>query len=57
MQIKAVRHGLRIQEIPVSYRPRIGTSKISGTISGSLRAGFKILYTIAVLCLRGGDKH
>jgi len=57
MQIKAVRHGLRIREIPVSYRPRIGTSKISGTVSGSLKAGVKILYTIAALYLRHRDKR
>ena len=46
MQIKAVRQGLRIQEMPVRYRHRIGTSKISGTITGSIKAGWKILYTI-----------
>ncbi len=47
MQIKAVRHGLRYREVPVSYRRRIGTSKISGTIRGTIRAGSKILLTIA----------
>jgi hypothetical protein len=47
MQIKAVRAGLRIQEVPVPYRRRVGQSKISGTVSGTLRAGAKILYTIA----------
>ena len=47
MQIKAHRAGLRILEVPVPYRCRIGTSKISGTISGSVRAGIKILSTIA----------
>lgn len=46
MQIKASQHGLRIMEIPVPYRRRIGTSKISGTISGTIKAGYKILYTI-----------
>ncbi len=46
MQIKAVRAGLKYCEVPVSYRCRIGKSKISGTISGTLRAGYKILYTI-----------
>jgi glycosyltransferase involved in cell wall biosynthesis len=46
MQIKAVRQGLRIQEMPVKYRHRIGSSKISGTLSGSIKAGVKILYTI-----------
>ncbi len=47
MQIKAAREGLRIQEIPVPYRRRIGKSKISGTLNGTVRAGSKILYTIA----------
>lgn len=46
MQIKAFRKRLRITEIPVSYRCRIGKSKISGTVSGTLKAGYKILYTI-----------
>jgi glycosyltransferase involved in cell wall biosynthesis len=46
MQIKACHQNLRIKEIPVSYRCRIGVSKISGTVSGTLRAGYKILYTI-----------
>ncbi len=47
MQIKAARTGLRTLEIPVPYRRRIGRSKISGTLSGSIKAGTKILYTIA----------
>lgn len=47
MQIKAARLGLRVREVPVSYRRRIGTSKISGTVSGTIRAGSKILYLIA----------
>ena len=47
MQIKARRAGLRTREVPVPYRRRIGTSKISGTLSGSVKAGAKILYTIA----------
>ena len=46
MQIKAAKHGLRIAEVPVSYRRRIGASKISGTVAGSVRAGVKILSTI-----------
>lgn len=46
MQIKAVKHGLRILEIPVRYRERIGVSKITGTISGTFKAGTKIIYTI-----------
>ena len=46
MQIKAVRNGLRIQEVPVNYRKRVGISKITGTLSGTIRAGTKIIYTI-----------
>ncbi len=43
MQVKAQRAALRVVEVPVDYRPRVGESKISGTLSGSLRAGAKIL--------------
>ncbi|MCS7017267.1 MAG: glycosyltransferase family 2 protein, partial [Gemmatales bacterium] len=39
MQIAAARRGLRVVEVPVSYRPRLGQSKISGTLRGSLAAG------------------
>ena len=46
MQIKAVKYGLRIMEIPVHYRKRIGVSKITGTISGTFKAGTKIIFTI-----------
>ena len=47
MQIKAARCRLRTAEVPVSYRPRIGVSKISGTVSGTVQASWKILYLIA----------
>ena len=46
MQVKALRHGLRVAEVPVSYRRRLGVSKITGTLSGTLRAGVKILWTV-----------
>jgi glycosyltransferase involved in cell wall biosynthesis len=46
MQIKAVKHKLRIKEVPVRYRERIGISKITGTVSGTFKAGTKIIYTI-----------
>lgn len=46
MQIKALRHGLRVVDVPVSYRRRTGVSKITGTVGGTLRAGWKILWTI-----------
>ena len=46
MQVKAAKNKLRCVEIPVRYRKRIGVSKVSGTIKGTLMAGFKILYTL-----------
>ena len=46
MQVKAAKLHMRTLEVPVSYRKRIGRSKISGALAGSLRAGFKILLTI-----------
>lgn len=46
MQVKAARLKLRFLEVPVSYRRRIGVSKITGTVGGTIRAGWKILYTI-----------
>ena len=46
MQLKAAKQGLRIAEIPVSYRKRIGFSKISGTVKGTVLAGYKIITTI-----------
>ena len=46
MQVKAARQGLRTVEVPVRYRKRIGTSKVSGTVRGTLGAGYKILWTI-----------
>ncbi|MBM9577878.1 glycosyltransferase family 2 protein [Leptospira sp. 201903070] len=49
MQIKAAKFGMTCVEVPVSYKKRIGVSKVSGTVFGSIRAGWKILYTIAKL--------
>lgn len=46
MQIKAALHGLRIMEVPVNYRSRIGRSKVSGTARGMIGAGYKILFVI-----------
>jgi glycosyltransferase involved in cell wall biosynthesis len=52
MQLRAVRVGLRVVEVPVRYRPRHGgRSKVSGTLWGTLGAGAKILYTIAAHAL------
>jgi glycosyltransferase involved in cell wall biosynthesis len=46
MQVKAAKLNLKFIEIPVSYRKRIGLSKVSGTIKGTILAGYKILLTI-----------
>lgn len=46
MQLKAARKKIRCAEIPVNYRNRIGVSKVSGTVKGSIMAGYKILFTI-----------
>lgn len=48
MQLKAHQAGLRVREVPARYRARVGTSKITGTVLGTLRAGYKILGWIAV---------
>ena len=46
MQIKAIQQGLRITEVAVSYRRRVGVSKITGTVRGTIGAGYKIIWTI-----------
>lgn len=46
MQIKAAKNGFKCTEIPVNYRKRVGVSKVSGTVKGSILAGHKILWTI-----------
>lgn len=46
MQVKAAKQKLQGVEVPVDYRQRIGTSKVSGTLKGTLGAGYKILLTI-----------
>jgi glycosyltransferase involved in cell wall biosynthesis len=48
MQIKAVKKKLRIKEVPVKYRKRIGKSKVTGTIKGTIMASVIILKTIFV---------
>ncbi len=52
MQIKAIEHGLRFREVPARYRARIGHSKISGTVRGTVLAGTKILSIIGYQALR-----
>ncbi|MCB0656927.1 MAG: glycosyltransferase family 2 protein [Saprospiraceae bacterium] len=46
MQVKAAKHRLKCSEVPVSYRRRVGISKVSGTVKGTILAGHKILWTI-----------
>lgn len=46
MQVKAAKEKFKFSEVPVSYRRRIGVSKITGTVSGSIKAAYKILWTI-----------
>ena len=46
MQVKAAKLKFNCAEVPVDYRVRIGESKVSGTIKGSILAGHKILWTI-----------
>jgi glycosyltransferase involved in cell wall biosynthesis len=46
MQVKAAKLKLKCIEVPVNYRKRIGQSKVSGTIKGTILAGHKILWTI-----------
>ncbi|OGL01157.1 MAG: glycosyl hydrolase [Candidatus Rokubacteria bacterium RIFCSPHIGHO2_02_FULL_73_26] len=45
MLVKAARRGYRIVEVPVSCRPRIGRSKVGGTLRGSVLAGYHMLRT------------
>lgn len=46
MQIKAAKNKLKFCEVPVDYKPRIGTSKVSGTIKGAVLAGIKIIFAV-----------
>ncbi len=46
MQLKAAKLGMKVIEVPVNYRKRIGFSKISGTVKGTVLAGYKIITTI-----------
>jgi glycosyltransferase involved in cell wall biosynthesis len=46
MQIKAVKQGFNYCEVPVNYKKRIGVSKVSGTIKGTVLAGIKITFAV-----------
>ena len=57
MQMKAARAGLRILELPVPYRCRAGgSSKVAGTLGGSIQAGWRIMLTIARIALAGTER-
>ena len=43
MQLKVLRQKISYQEVPVSYKKRIGVSKVSGTVKGTIFAGVKII--------------
>ncbi len=46
MQLKAAKQKMKIIEVPVNYKKRIGFSKVSGTVKGTIMAGYKIITTI-----------
>lgn len=55
MQVRALQLGARVTEVPVRYRRRVGKSKISGTVTGVIKAGFWIVYTILKYARHSGD--
>lgn len=46
MQLKAAKKNFKVKEVPVRYKVRIGHSKVSGTVKGTVLAGYKIITTI-----------
>jgi len=54
MQVKAAKHGLPSKEVPVTYRKRVGVSKVTGTLRGTLMAGYKIIWTIFKYAMQQG---
>jgi glycosyltransferase involved in cell wall biosynthesis len=56
MQIKAAKWNYKTVDIPVSYRHRIGISKITGTFGGAVKAGFKILWMTFSHVFRAGRR-
>ncbi len=46
MQIKAAKNKYKIIEVPVNYKQRIGVSKVSGTVKGTIMAGIKIIFAV-----------
>lgn len=56
MQILAIRHGLKIEEIPVQYRKKIGKSGVSGTLRGILGVGFNIILCMGWYAVRSPNR-
>jgi glycosyltransferase involved in cell wall biosynthesis len=56
MQVRALQLGARVVEVPVCYRKRVGRSKISGTVTGVIKAGWWILYTIFKYAWRSSSR-
>jgi len=52
MQVKALKQKMRCAEVAVNYRQRIGVSKVSGTVKGTVMAGYKIITTILKYSMR-----
>ncbi len=46
MQIKAAKQKMKFCEVPVNYKKRIGVSKVSGTVKGTVLAGIKIIFAV-----------
>ena len=46
MQIKVLKHKMSYSEVPVNYKKRIGVSKVSGTVKGTILAGIKIIFAV-----------
>ena len=46
MQIKAAKAKMNCTEVAVNYKQRIGVSKVSGTVKGTIMAGYKIIFTL-----------
>jgi hypothetical protein len=58
MQMRAARSGLRVLELPVDYRRRIGgQSKVAGTLRGSIKAGIKIIATFVHVAMEPAPRR
>jgi glycosyltransferase involved in cell wall biosynthesis len=58
MQMRVARAGLRVLEVPVGYRRRLGgKSKVAGSLRGSIRAGLRIISTFARVAIEPGRRR